>query len=187
MARHYGALGLRVCVRGWSRGPTRSPRLVHQPLHDSAARGVPQEIPELEEPGLSRQGLVPNALYRDGAAERLADFKTMDFNKMRYSAARLRDVIVSADVRAQSVRGEYVRKGIKLDMDDAAGACGVASRRASWPMARHPAWSWAPSARRRRRCTRSSRSAAQALLCYTPGGRPVSRHERWRPMNTRRN
>ena len=70
----------------------------------------------------SRQGLVPDVLFRDGAVERLTDFKTMGFNKARYSAARLRDVITPADVRAQSVYSEYVRKTRKLDTDHAVGS-----------------------------------------------------------------
>ena len=46
----------------------------------------------------------------------------MGFNKTRYSAVRLRDVIAPADVRAQSVHCEYVRTAHKLDTDHAAGS-----------------------------------------------------------------
>ena len=45
----------------------------------------------------------------------------MGFNRTRYSAVRLRGAIAPADVRAQNVHGEYVRKARKLDTDHAAG------------------------------------------------------------------
>ena len=69
----------------------------------------------------NRQDLVPGVHFRDDAVERLADFKTMGFNKARYSAVGLRGVIAPTDARTHSVHGEYVRKTHKLDTGRAAG------------------------------------------------------------------